>query len=350
MEMRPLGTTGVQVSSLCLGTMTFGQQNTEAEAHAQLDYAVAHGINFIDTAEMYPIPPKPETASATERFIGSWLAARGGRDRIVIATKAVGRGSYTWLRGGVVAETNLSKAQLTQALEGSLARLRTDYVDLYQLHWPDRPVSQWGANPTSFRPPAPGPEVPIEETLETLHGFVKAGKVRFVGLSNESAWGAMRFLDIAHRTGAPRVQSIQNAYNLLNRTFEVGLAEIALRERVGLLAYAPLAAGFLTGKYRGGAVPPGTRKALFDRVQRYERPGAAEAVEDYLAVAARFGLDPAHLAIAFVTSRPFVTSAILGATSMEQLRTDVAAAQVRLPDEAVAAVDAVHQLRSNPCP
>jgi hypothetical protein len=348
MDYRRLGRTDLSVSAIALGTMTWGQQNTEAEGHGQLDFALDRGVNLIDTAEMYSIPPRAETQGSTERIIGSWLAARKNRDRVILATKVSGRSDWTYLRGGE--PTRLDGENIRYAVEGSLSRLRTDYIDLYQLHWPDRPVPLFGAGGTVFRPPGEAPEVPIEETLEALDGLVKAGKVRHVGLSNETAWGVMRFLRGAELGHGPRVVSIQNAYNLVNRTFEIGLAEVAMREDVGLLAYSPLAQGYLTGKYQNGARPPGARTTLFERGQRYEKPGAAQAIDAYLALAKEAGLDPAQMAIAFVTSRPFVTSNIIGATTLEQLRTDLDSIDVAITPELEARIDAVHQLHSNPAP
>jgi aryl-alcohol dehydrogenase-like predicted oxidoreductase len=348
MEYRPLGRTGLKVSAICLGTMTWGEQNTEAEGHAQMDYALDRGVNFFDTAELYPIPPKAGTQGATERIIGSWFAARKNRDKVVLATKVIGRSENTWFReDGSPGE--LSRAQIMEALDKSLKRLRTDYIDLYQIHWPDRPVSQFGSNPTVFRRKE-GPEHPIEEILETLGEIVRSGKVRHIGLSNESAWGTMRYLHHASVKELPRVQSIQNAYSLVNRTFEVNLAELALREDVGLLAYSPLAQGYLTGKYLDGALPAGSRKALFDRLQRYEKPGAAQAYAAYVALAREFGLDPAQMALAFVTSRPFTTANIIGATTMEQLRANIASIDVRITPELEERIDAIHQIHCNPCP
>lgn len=350
MQTRPLGRTGLQVSRICLGTMTFGEQNTESEAHAQLDRAHEFGINFLDTAELYPIPPKAETQGATERHIGSWLKARGLRDQLVIATKVVGRSDSTWFRADG-SKPRLDLRNIREALEGSLKRLGVEAIDLYQVHWPDRPTSGFGSVPTRWKSPEEDPsEVAIEETLDALGELVKEGKVRHLGLSNESAWGTMRYLAHAERTGAPRVASIQNAYNLLNRVFEPALAEVALREDVGLLAYSPLGQGYLTGKYAGGARPAGSRKALFDRLQRYEKPGTAEAVDAYVALAERFGLKPATFANAFVLAQPFVTATIIGATTMEQLEECLAAEHVTWTDEMQAAVDAVHQRVGNPAP
>lgn len=347
MQYRPLGRTGLEVSALCLGTMTFGQQNTEAEGHAQLDYAVERGINFLDTAELYSIPPKPETHGSTERIVGSWLRARGNRDRIILATKVAGRSDMGWMRNDG-SPTRPTRPQVREAVEKSLTRLGTDYIDLYQVHFPGRPI-QWGSNPTRWKHHE-GDEVAIEETLEALAETVREGKVRHIGVSNESGWGTMRYLAEADARGLPRIASIQNAYNLLNRTYETALAEISVREDVSLLAYSALAQGYLTGKYQKGARPPGARTTLFNRGQRYETQGAEEAIDAYLAIAREAGLDPAQLAIAFPLSRGFMTSVILGATSMEQLKVGIGAADVVITLELEAKIDAVHQRVGNPCP
>lgn len=347
MELRQLGRTDLLVSALCLGTMTWGQQNTEAEAHAQLDYAVGQGINFIDTAEMYSIPPRAETQGSTERIIGTWFKARANRDKIVLATKVSGRGNATWLRGE---PTELNRKHIRAAVEGSLQRLQTDYIDLYQLHWPDRPLDLFADKTTTFRDLPQGPENPIEGTLEVLGELVSEGKIRYVGLSNETSWGTMRYLRAAEIGKGPRVVSIQNAYNLLNRTFEIGLAEIALREDVGLLAYSPLAQGYLTGKYQHGARPPRARTTLFGRGQRYEKPGVEEVIDQYLALANEFALDPAQMALAFVTSRPFVTSNIIGATTLMQLQADIASIQVKLGPDLEKRINAIHQIHGNVAP
>jgi hypothetical protein len=349
MEYRRLGRTDLHVSAIMLGTMTWGQQNTEAEGHAQLDHALARGVNFIDTAEMYSIPPRAETQGSTERIIGSWLAARKNRDKVILATKVSGRSEAAYLRADGNG-TRLDRANINYAIDQSLKRLQTDYVDLYQLHWPDRPLPLFGAGGTVFRAPPAVHEVPVEETLEALADLVSAGKVRHVALSNETAWGVSRFLRASELGHGPRIVSIQNAYNFLNRTFEIGLAEIAMREDVGLLAYSPLAQGYLTGKYQNGARPPGARTTLFERGQRYEKPGAAQAIDAYLALAKGLGVAPAKLALAFVTSRPFVTSNIIGATTMAQLQEDIDSIDVAITPEIEARIDAIHQIHSNPTP
>lgn len=351
MEYRRLGRTDLKVSVICLGTMTWGEQNTEVEGHAQMDYAVEQGINFFDTAELYAIPPKPETQGSTERIIGSWFKARGNRDKIILASKVCGRGGNTWFRDDK-SPTRLTRKQIFEAVEKSLNRLQTDYIDLYQIHFPERPMP-WGSNPTRFAAAAyerPADETSIPEQLDAFGELVKAGKIRHLGLSNESAWGTMRFVTDAEIRGTPRVQSIQNAYSLLNRTFETALAEVAIREDVGLLAYSPLAQGYLTGKYLDGARPAGARTTLFDRGQRYQTAGTEEAIKRYIAVAREVGLDPAQMALAFVNSRAFVTANIIGATSMEQLRTDIASIDLKLSPEVEARIDAIHQLVGNPCP
>ena len=349
MEYRKIGHTDLSVSAICLGSMMWGEQNSEAEGHAQLDYAFDCGVNFIDTAEIYSIPPRRETQGSTERIIGSWFSARKNLYKAIIATKVAGRGDTDRLRPGG-AGTILDAKNIDHAIDGSLKRLQTDYVDLYQLHWPDRSLPLWGAGGTTYRRPTKRDEVPIEETLEALTRLVRAGKVRHIGLSNETPWGVARFLRAAELGHGPRVVSIQNAYNLLNRTFELGLAEFAERESVGLLAYSPLAQGYLTGKYQGGARPPGARTTLFERAQRYEKPEVEQAIDAYLTLARDIGADPAQLAIAFVTSRPFVTSSIIGATTIAQLNADLASMEFTITPEIERRIDAIHQLHSNPAP
>ena len=350
MKRNRLGRTDLMVSRICLGTMTWGQQNDEAEGHAQMDRAFDRGVNFIDTAEMYPIPPKPETQGRTEEIVGSWMKARGNRDRVVLATKVIGRSDNAWFRGG--RPSKLTRTDIFDAVDKSLARLQTDHIDLYQLHFPER-KGPWGFNPNrvgAWPAPRDEDETPIAETLAALDELVKAGKVRHVGLSNESSWGVMRFLAESEAGLGPRIATLQNAYNLLNRTFEVNLAEISDRESISLLAYSPLAQGYLTGKYLDGARPAGARTTLFERGQRYQTPNSEAAIRLYIEAARGFGLDPALFANAFVTSRPFVAANIIGATSLGQLDLALDSAEVTWTDEMQSAVDAIHQRVGNPCP
>lgn len=346
MEYSRLGNTDIKVSRICLGTMTWGEQNTEAEAHEQLDYALARGINFIDTAELYPVPPKAETQGLTETHIGAWLARRKRRERVIIATKVCARGDWLpYLRGG---KNRLDKRNISLALDASLRRLQTDYIDLYQLHWPERDTNFFGRLGYHHAPEKDG--VAIEETLEALFELVEAGKARHIGISNETAWGCAEYLRIAREKRQPRIVSIQNPYNLLNRSFEIGLAEFAQREQVGLLAYSPLAFGVLSGKYLNNARPKGSRLALFDRFTRYTNTEAIAATEAYVRLAAENGLQPAEMALAYVNSRPFLTSNIIGATSMAQLKANIDSIGLKLPGELIRAIEAIHVKHPNPCP
>lgn len=347
MEYRELGKTGLKVSELCLGTMTWGQQNTEEEAFEQLDYAIESGINFIDTAEMYPVPPMPETQGRTEAYIGNWIKARNNRDQFILATKAVGPADWTaHIQNGEV--PRFHRRHLEGALERSLGRLQTDYVDLYQLHWPDRNTNYFGQ--LGYTHSDEEAITPIEETLEVLNDFVANGKVRHIGLSNETPWGLMEFARIAEERGWPRIVSIQNPYNLLNRSFEIGLAECAHRESIGLLAYSPLAFGVLSGKYLGGARPEGARITLFSRFSRYTNEYAERAVQGYKTLADEHGLSVTQLALAYVTSRSFVTSNIIGATSMEQLKENIDSINVTLNDDILKGIERIHQQHPCPCP
>jgi aryl-alcohol dehydrogenase-like predicted oxidoreductase len=350
MEYRRLGDTDVQVSLIGLGTMTWGEQNTERDAHEQIGYALDQGVTLIDAAEMYPVPPRPETQGLTERFIGTWLAQhRSLRDRIVLATKIAGPARQPHNPRHIRGENNqFDRKNLTQALNDSLKRLQTDYIDLYQLHWPDRSTMTFG------RPAYPWIDdaytVPIEETLGVLADFVKEGKVRHIGVSNETPWGVAQFLRASEKLGLPRIVSIQNPYSLLNRTFEAGLSEFSHREHVGLLAYSPLAFGWLSGKYEGGARPAGARITLFERFQRYSKPHTVQATSRYVALAKHHGLSPAQFALAFVNSRPFLTSNLIGATSLDQLKENLASIDVKLSADVLAEIDALHELQPNPAP
>lgn len=345
MQTVRLSDSDLVVSRTCLGTMTFGQQNTEAEGHAQLDFALDAGINVVDTAEMYPVPTRAETTGRTEEVVGSWLA-RQPRDRVVLATKAAGPGrTLSWIRGG---ELSFTAANLQRALEGSLRRLRTDHVDLYQLHWPDRNVPLFGA--ALFDPAAERPTVPLRETLEAVAALIRSGKVRYWGLSNETPWGLMTVLRLADEHGLPRPITVQNVYNLLSRNWENGLSEIGFRENVGLLAYSPLGFGVLTGKYLNDPRAQGRMTEFAGFGARYGKPGVAPALAAYDALARRHGLSLTELALGFVHQRWCVSSAIVGATSVEQLRQNLAAAEAVLPPEVLEGIEAIHLLHANPAP
>ena len=345
MEQRPLGKTGMQVSVVCLGTMTFGEQNSEADAHEQLDYAVENGVNFVDTAEIYAVPPRAETYGLTEQYIGTWLKKRGGRDKVVLATKVAGPSDMKWARGGKE-NTRHTRAQIFSAIDGSLRRLQTDFVDLYQLHWPDRNANYFGAR--EYRHDPEEQATPLRESVEALGDLVKAGKIRAFGLSNETPWGVCECLRLADG-GLPRPESVQNPYNLLNRSYEIGMAEMSAREGCGLLAYSPLAFGVLSGKYLGGKKPEGARLTLWgERFGRYGKADAVRSTEAYVSLANERGLNPSQMALSFTISRPFLTSSIIGATTMGQLRENIAAAEVELDAETTEALDAIHERHPNP--
>jgi len=346
MEYTKLGRTDISVSRICLGTMTWGEQNTEAEAHEQLDYAIDAGINFIDTAEMYPVAPKKETQGLTETYIGTWLAKRSDRDKLIIASKVCAQADWTdYMRDG---KPRLDKKNIHEAINASLKRLQTDYIDLYQTHWPERDTNYFGQLNYYHAPDKDG--VPIEETLAVLDGLVKEGKIRMVGNSNETAWGCAEYLCAAKEKNMPRIVSIQNPYNLLNRTFEIGLSEFSHREDVGLLAYSPLAFGVLSGKYLNGNKPEDSRLALFDRFTRYSNPQSNAATEAYVNLANDNGLDPSQMALAFVNERPFVTSNIIGATKMEQLKVDIESINIKLSKDIIREIEAIHTKYPNPSP
>ncbi|HEX2580517.1 MAG TPA: NADP(H)-dependent aldo-keto reductase [Dongiaceae bacterium] len=345
MQFRELGTTGISVSAICLGTMTWGEQNSEADGIAQMNEALEYGVTFWDTAEMYPVPPRAETYGATETIMGNWFKKTGRRNEIFLASKAAGPDErLTYVRDGL---NRFDKAGLKAALDASLKRLQTDRIDLYQLHWPERTTNYFGQlgyqhveeEWTSF-----------EETLAALDELIRAGKIRFIGVSNETPWGVMRMLDLARVKGLPRIHSIQNPYSLLNRSFEVGLAEIAIRERCGLLAYSPLAMGALSGKYLGGAWPAQARFSLFPQFRRYRGEQSEAAVAAYVAVAKKYGIQPAQMALAYINSRPFVTANIIGATTLDQLRENIASIDIALPEGVEQEIEDVHRLYTYPCP
>ena len=329
MEFRKLGRTDIKVTSVCLGTMTWGEQNTEDEAHEQLDYALDRGINFIDTAEMYPVPGKAETQGRTEAYIGSWVASRKNRDKYILATKVIGRSGITWARdNGEI--TRQTPAQIDEAVEKSLKRLQTDYIDLYQLHWQDRAIPAFGFH--SFRDYDENDMVPLEDILGALHRHVEKGNIRHIGLSNEFGWASMKFLDLAEANGWPRMVSNQCVYSLVARRFDYERAEIAMRENVGLLAYSPLAMGYLTGKYDGDKTPKASRKDLFPSFMgRYTQCG--DAVADCNKTAKALGITPTQFALKFVESREFVTSNIIGATTMQQLKENIDAHDIEWTDD-----------------
>ena len=341
MQKKPLGRSDIMVTDLCLGTMTWGSQNTEAEGHAQIDRALEAGINFIDTAEMYPVTPiKPETVGHTEAIVGTWLEKTGRRNDVVIATKITGR------NGGFCRDGEpISSDAIARALEGSLQRLRTDHIDLYQLHWPNRGSYSFRQN-WSYDPSGQNREETVqhmEDVLGALQRQVDAGKIRHIGLSNETAWGTSMWLRVAEANGWPRMQSIQNEYSLLCRLFDTDLAEVSANEQVGCLAYSPLAAGLLTGKYLNNAVPDGSRRSIQPELGGRFSPFVQDAVAAYVAVAEKHGLDPAQMALAFCRSRPFMTSTIIGATSMAQLDIALGAADLTLSDDVMADIGLTHR-------
>ncbi len=337
--------TDIRVSKICLGTMTYGQQNTEAEAHEQLSYALDQGVNFIDTAEMYSIPGRKETQGSTERYIGSWLKDQK-REELVVATKITGPMPYfNYLRDNL----GFSREVIHSALDQSLKRLQTDYVDVYQLHWPERNVNFFGQRNYVHKENEAWTDN-FHEVIETLDGLVKEGRIRHYGVSNETSWGVMRQLQESDKHGLARCKTIQNPYSLLNRTFEINLAEVSMREKVGLLAYSPLAFGVLSGKYLGGRMPEKSRIKLFPNYSRYSNPQALHLTEKYKEMADRHGLSLTHLSLAFVNQRPFVTSNIIGATTMEQLRENISSIDVELSEEMLSEIDEIQNLQPNPAP
>jgi aryl-alcohol dehydrogenase-like predicted oxidoreductase len=347
MQYRTLGNSGIKVSVICLGSMTWGEQNTREQAFEQMDYAISHGVNFIDTAEMYAIPPRAETCGRTEEIIGQWLKARGARDNVVLASKIAGPGE-DWLPHIRQGRTRFNRRDIVAALDASLQRLQTDYLDLYQLHWPERKANFFGR--LGFTPEQETEHTPMLETLQALDEQVQAGKIRQIGLSNETPWGVMRFLQLAEQQQLPRAVSIQNPYSLLNRSYEIGMAEVSWREQTGLLAYSPLGFGMLSGKYLQDAKPHGARLTLYPDYTRYSQPVAIAATEKYVALARQHRLDPAQMALAYVNTRPFLTSTIVGATTMQQLKSNINSVNISLSDEVLEGIEAIHREYPNPAP
>jgi aryl-alcohol dehydrogenase-like predicted oxidoreductase len=351
-KKKKLGNTEIMVSEICLGTMTWGQQNNEEEAHEQLSFAIENGINFIDTAEMYAVPPKKETYGLTETYIGSWLKNQD-RSKIILATKISGRTSNVpsgppgldWIRNG----SRLNKEHIFEALHASLNRLNTDYIDLYQLHWPERNVNNFGQ--LGYKHSPREDDINIEVTLEALAEAVDKELIKYVGLSNETPWGVMKFLAAAEKYNLPRIVTIQNPYSLLNRSFEVGLSEISINENVGLLPYSPLAGGVLSGKYLNGNKPENARMTLFERMgTRYSGKQAENAVLEYQKIAQKHNLNLTQMAINFVTQQDFVTSNIIGATSLKQLEENIDSINCNLSEEVVEEINKVHKIYTYPCP
>ena len=346
MNYKKLGNTDLNVSTICLGTMTWGEQNSEKEGFEQMDFALNQGVNFWDTAEIYSIPMREETHGETERIIGNWFEKTKKRNEIVLATKVCGNTSNKYIRGG---GNSFGKKKIIEALDESLKRLKTDYIDLYQLHWPERNTNFFGdygyehdENDKNW--------TPFEEILESLKKFIEQGKIRYVGLSNETAWGLSKFLELSKMKGLPKMMSVQNPYNLLNRTYEVGLAEISVREQSGLLAYSPLAFGYLTGKYRNNKLPAKSRMQLFKNFNRYKNENGQKAIDEYYKISKKYNLDFTQMSLKFCEIQHFTTSVIIGATTMEQLKTNIESVNVNLNSDIINDINKIQQKYPNPCP
>lgn len=349
MQLKALANTGILLPEICLGTMTFGEQNTQSDAFEQLEYALDQGLFFWDTAEMYPVPPKPETQGATETILGNWIAQRGKRDQLFIASKIAGPsqgGSH--IRDG---QTRFNAVEIGSAIDGSLKRLQTDYIDLYQLHWPQRPTNFFGKLGYGNTEAQNTDEITaLEETLTALSHEIKNGRIRYIGLSNETPWGTLKFLHLAEKLGLEKFVSVQNPYNLLNRTYEIGMSEIAYHENVGLLAYSPLAFGYLTGKFRHGARPANTRISLYSRFSRYSNPQSEWATEQYAQLAKQHDLTLTQLSLAFIKQQFFVNSIIIGATNLDQLKENIQAFEIELSTDVLEGIEAIHRQQPNPAP
>ena len=345
MNYKKLGNTDIDVSTICLGTMTWGEQNTQEEAFEQMDYALDQGVNFWDTAEIYAIPPKKNTYGKTEEFIGNWFEKTKKREKVVLASKVAGPG-LSWIRNG---KSQYNKKNLHEAVNSSLARLKTDYIDLYQLHWPERKTNYFGK--LGYEHKDDNDWNKFEDILVVLDELIKDGKIRYIGISNETAWGLTKFLEISKLKDLPKMMSVQNPYNLLNRSYEVGLAEVSIREKSGLLAYSPLAFGFLSGKYRNGKLPEKSRMKLFgDLFPRYKTPNGASAIEKYYEISKKNGLDFSQMSLKFCEIQQFVTSVIIGATTMEQLKINIESVNLELSNEIIKEINEVQTKYPNPCP
>ena len=345
MKFKKLGTTDIDVSLICLGTMTWGTQNTEKDAFEQMDYSLSKGINFFDTAELYSVPPNSDSYGKTEVMIGNWFEKRKNREKIILASKVAGPGC-NWIRGG---GNNFDEKKIGEAIDGSLKRLKTDYIDLYQLHWPERSTNFFGRR-DYIVDNQEGDWNSFESILEALKKYIKSGKIRYVGLSNETPYGFSRYIELSKNKDLPRMMSVQNPYNLVNRTYEIGMSEISIREKCGLLVYYPLATGALSGKYRNGKMPKNSRQALFKGWERHLNPLAMKAYDEYFNLAKEYNMTMAQLAQAFVNTRPFVTSNIIGATTMEQLKENIGSVNIELSDEILKRIDDIHNNNPNPSP
>ena len=345
MNYKKLGNTDIDVSTICLGTMTWGEQNTQAEGFEQMDYALSQGVNFWDTAELYAIPPRESTYGKTEEVIGNWFEKTKKRSEVILATKVAGPG-LDWIRGG---GNQYDENNLNDAVNGSLKRLKTDYIDLYQLHWPERKSNFFGR--LGYQHKDENDWNLFEDILNSFDKIIKSGKIRYIGLSNETAWGLSKFLEISKLNNLPRMMSVQNPYSLLNRSYEIGLAEISIREKSGLLAYSPLAFGYLTGKYLDGKLPKNSRMKMFgNQFVRYKTDNGQLAVVKYNQIANKYGLDFAQMSLKFCELQPFMTSVIIGATTMDQLKTDIESVNINLSEEVINEINEVQKIYPNPCP
>ena len=345
MKFKKLGTTDLDVSLICLGTMTWGTQNTEKDAFEQMDYSIDKGINFFDTAELYSVPPNSDSYGKTEAMIGNWFEKRKNREKIILASKVAGPGC-NWIRGG---GNNFNEKTIGEAIDGSLKRLKTDYIDLYQLHWPERSTNFFGKRDYTLDSEE-GEWNSFESVLKALEKFIKSGKIRYIGMSNETPYGLSKYIELAKNKNLPRMMSVQNPYNLVNRTYEIGMSEISIREKCGLLVYYPLATGALSGKYRKGQMPKNSRQALFKGWERHLNPLAMKAYEEYYKLAKEYDMTMAQLAQAFVNTRPFVTSNIIGATTMDQLKENIDSVNIELSDEIMEKINMIHNNNPNPSP